>query len=122
MGWCGLNSTKSFDEIFRDEFGTYLYNGTIRRYIEVHVDPPYESDISDEAEFFLAVNRVNYTGCDVILFKRGIDGKSVFYKIMPDTDAPCTVSKCPKMILDTLSPINRYNIPGYAEEWRNNQI
>jgi hypothetical protein len=119
MGWNGINTNKSFDEVFRDEFATLLYNGSIRRYIEVHVDPPYDTGTDDESEFFLAVYRQDYMGCDVILFKR-CDG-NVLYKIMSDTEGPYTINKCPKEILELLSPTDKYGFVGYADTWRKDQ-
>jgi len=121
MGWCGINTDKSFNEVFRNEFVSYLNNEMIRRYIECHVDPPYDHDTCDESEFFLAVFRTSYIGCDIIIFKRSLDKSTVLYKMMSDIEGPYTINKCPKEILDLLSPIEHYNQPGYAKKWRDDQ-
>lgn len=120
MGSTGITTKKSFDDVFREEFGTELYNMTIRRYHEMKVPPPFETGVTEESEFFLATYRDGYIGCDVIIFKRYIH--EVVYKIMSDTEGPYTVTKCPEDIMKLLSPIEEYGYVGHADEFRKRQL
>lgn len=46
----------------------------------------------------------------------------VYWKEMSESVGPNTINKCPKVILDMLTPIDKLNYPGYAKEWRESQL
>jgi len=112
MGWTGINTQRSFDEVFQDEFGTYIQEGKIIRYAEV-------KSSETDSTFYLAVRRQNGAiGANVIIFRK--EGKEVLYKEMDEGMGPHSYN-CPQNILNLLSPIEKLEYPGYAKEWREKQ-
>ena len=126
MGWNGLNSNKSFDEIFRNEFAEWLAYGNIRHYVECHVDPPYDHDTIDESEFFAAVRgNLGFTYCLIVIMKRLNSDNTVAYKVMDEFVGPFTINKCPVEIMELLTPLDQLDkneYKGHSEEWRESQI
>lgn len=122
MGWTGINTSKTFEEVFNDEFGNYQPSFEVIKHVELQIPTHLRDDKKvEESEFFCCFKHKGqgYKFAVVILFAR--KDKEVLWKEMEESMGPYSKMKCPKEILDILSPIESLPYPGYAKEWRKRQ-
>ncbi|MFA5153064.1 MAG: hypothetical protein WC554_10925 [Clostridia bacterium] len=129
MGWDGIESKASFDEVFKDEFKKSFSDGSFIKYVELKVDNLENSflrhlnshyEILEMSEFFVAANlEPGLIGCFIMFFERvSLDGiEYVFHKDFHESEGPFTVNYCPKEILELLSPVEKYK-----ELWQQKDI
>jgi len=121
MGWTSITTKDSFEQVFQREFAD-KNPGFFLKHIELKVPSYLRNDGNmEESEFFCAVISRNkaFNYGYVILFARWDD--QVAWKEMDETSGPFTKLKCPKEILNMLSPLEKFDYAGYAEEWRKRQ-
>jgi len=118
MGWTGITTKKTFEQVFEEEFRTFILQQKIIKsiFLEVPIDKEYE-DEDEHAEQFIAFRAEEGITCVIIIWKRY--DNEVLYKEMDETVGPSTYNKCPKEIMDMLSPLDNFKYSGYAKEWRN---
>jgi hypothetical protein len=122
MRWTGINTSKTFEEVFQQEFCGYQSTYELIKHIELEIPPHLRDDNKvQESEFFCCFKNKakGYKVGIVILFAR--NGKEVLWKEMDEGMVPYSKMKCPKEILDILSPIEQLDYPGYIKEWRERQ-
>ncbi len=122
MGWTGINTSKTFEEVFQEEFCGYQSNFEVIKHVELKIPKHHRDDEKiEESEFFCCFKNKEkgYKFAVVILFAR--NGKEVLWNEMDESMGPYSKLKCPKEILDILSPIEQLDYPGYAKEWRERQ-
>lgn len=118
MGWTGINTNKSIEQVYENEFIEWRINQKIIKSAFIQVPGNKKNDPeSIEQEQYLAVRTDDGTiVCVVILWKQ-YDGE-VLYKVMDESMGPYTKTKAPKDVLQTLSPLSKLKHPGYAKEFR----
>lgn len=111
MGWTGINTKKTFEEVYESEFGSLE---TLASSFE-HWGENYS-----KGESFHAIrHKKGYVFALIILWDK--DNKEVCYKEMDESVGPNTMRKCPKFIMDYLSPLEELPYPGFSKEWRERQ-
>jgi hypothetical protein len=112
MGWTGINSNRSFEQVFEEEYNESIRSNKIIKYAEV-------VKTNKSSVFYIAARRANGAiGANVILFER--ERGEVLYKEMDEGMGPHGYD-CPADILQLLSPIKDLEYPGYSEDWRKAQ-
>lgn len=121
MGWTGIKTRRSLEEVFKDEFASQLYGNIIVKYSIVNIPKSlYDDYVTEQSEIYCAWKCNNGAiACVTIIIERIND--EVLYKVQDDTVGPYTLTKCPKEILNLLSPFDKYDYIGYAKEWRERQ-
>lgn len=128
MGWTGIKTRDSLMEVFKSEYGSMMFPGSEHEFIKsVPVTVPqrlYDEDMIEEMEIYSAVRTKGIVYAHTLMIKRTKEGE-VLYKGQDETVGPYMLSKCPKEIMDLLSPIEKLQgVLGnceYAKKWRAKQ-
>ena len=119
MGWTGIDTKKSLEDVFKQEFAEQMPR--FKKYIILQVTGENMDDgLDEEAEVFIAFEpRPNEVCAVVILMHR--EGNEVRYKDMDESMGPYSKHKCPKEIMELLSPVESLKYNTYSKEWRARQ-
>ena len=115
MGWTSITSTKSFEEVFQQEFASHK---VIKSVFKHHTLVPEDIDQAAD-QYVVFEHKDGYKFICVILWQR--QHNEVYWKDMDESMGPYSSTKCPKEILEAASPIEELPYVGYAKEWREKQ-
>jgi len=124
MGWTGIDTKKTFMEVFEKEYESWKIPGSehhILKSIEIGVPRRSQDEgVDNESEIFSAIS---YSGCvyahTLMIIRRGDE---VVFKGQHEMVGPYCKNKCPKEIMDLLTPLDNMKDAGdYWKVWRARQ-
>jgi predicted transport protein len=120
MGWTGIPTKRSIEEISKQEFATYENQIVKNIILDVPKEQWDEFQCEEKEQYIAFRNSNNNIICIVVLWQKMHN--EVLYKTMDESSGPYTKTKCPKEIMDVLTPVEKLGgYAGYSKEWRARQ-